>query len=93
MDNLATACQGSGKYAAEALHREALEDRRRVLGAEHPHALQTMRELAEDEYLLGRYAQAESLLNQTLEIARRALEADDTDKASFMDSLAAVLHS
>jgi tetratricopeptide (TPR) repeat protein len=44
-----------------------------VLGAEHPTTLSSMNNLALDYYSQGRYAQAEALLNQTLEIKRRVL--------------------
>ena len=40
MNNLASSLHGQGKRAeAEAMFREVLDVRRRVLGPEHPHTL------------------------------------------------------
>jgi non-specific serine/threonine protein kinase/serine/threonine-protein kinase len=47
MNNLANVYQYEGKYAqAEALFRQTLEIRRRVLGPEHPDTLGSMVNLA-----------------------------------------------
>ncbi len=47
MNNLAAALYRQGQYMeAEAMHRQVLELRTKVLGTEHPHTLVSMNNLA-----------------------------------------------
>ena len=66
MNNLADVYLAQGKYPqAEALHRQTLAIRRRVLGPEHADTLASMNNLADIYSAQGKYAQAEALDNQT----------------------------
>jgi hypothetical protein len=61
-----------GHYAkAEALFRQVLEVRRRVLGPEHPHTLSTMLELVQLYQEQGNPSVAEPLVVRLIEIWRR----------------------
>jgi len=64
MNNLALVLDHQGRYAeAEGMHRQALELRRKVLGAEHPSTLSSMDNLASVLRSLGRYDEAEAMLH------------------------------
>jgi tetratricopeptide (TPR) repeat protein len=74
MNNLANVYYSQAKYAqAEALFRQALETRRRVLGPEHPSTLNSIFNLALVYRAQGKYADAEALFNSALELERRLL--------------------
>ena len=61
-----------------------------MLGPEHPNTLTSMNSLAGDYYSQGKYAQAEALYSQTLEIQRRVLGPEHPDTLTSMDNLAEV---
>jgi tetratricopeptide (TPR) repeat protein len=60
------------------------------LGPEHPDTLQSMHNLAWANYAEGRYAQAEALLSQTIEIRRRVLGSEHPKTLLSMRNLADV---
>jgi non-specific serine/threonine protein kinase/serine/threonine-protein kinase len=61
-----------GSYAeAEKLQRETLEIQRRVLGPEHPDAIDSMESLAEILMAESHYPEAENLNREKLDIDRR----------------------
>jgi hypothetical protein len=55
---------------AEALQIVVLEKRKKLLGDNHPHTLQTMRNLASTYRCLGKLSEAEEL-NNSITIARK----------------------
>jgi serine/threonine-protein kinase len=61
--------------AAEALQRENLDIRKRMLGPEHPQTLASRNNLANAIGYQGRYAEAESLHRENLDIQTRVLGA------------------
>src|SRR5262245_30068044 len=73
---------------AEALHREALEIRRRVLGPEHPDTLTSMNNLALSYSGQGRYKEAEVMYQEALEIRKRVLGPEHLDTLWSMTDLA-----
>ncbi len=91
MYNLASAYQALGKYAqAEALFRQNLDIRRRVLGPEHPDTLFSMTAVAEVYQDEGKYAEAEMLGKGALEIQRRVLGPEHLATIYSMINLAAI---
>lgn len=78
-----------GLYSqAEAHLPVALDQRERVLGAEHPDTLMAMNNLAILYSEQGRYAEAEPLHVETLEIRRRVLGAEHPATLLAMSNLA-----
>jgi len=75
---------------AEALLRDALETRRRVLG-EHPDVALTLHTLATVRYARGDYAGAEVLFREALSMKRRLLGNDHPEVAKTLNNLAIVL--
>jgi tetratricopeptide (TPR) repeat protein len=72
--NLASSLRAQGKYAeAEAIDREVLGVRQRVLGPEHPDTLLTAGNLASTLDAQGKYAEAETMHREVLLIKRRVL--------------------
>jgi eukaryotic-like serine/threonine-protein kinase len=72
MGALADVYESQRKHAqAEPLSVRVLEERRRVLGKEHPDTLQSMRSVAEIYRDEGKYAQAEPFYEKLVEIAHR----------------------
>ncbi len=72
LNNLAGALEGQGKAAeAEALHRQALAAKRRVLGDEHPNTLVSINRLGAVLLQQGKAIEAEPLLRQ---VGGRAVE-------------------
>ena len=67
-------------WQAQQQLERALDVRRRVLGAEHSDTLKTMFDLAETYRREGKYAQAETLLSNLVEIERR-LHRESTPEA------------
>jgi tetratricopeptide (TPR) repeat protein len=66
----------------------ALELRRRVLGAENPETLKTIRRLGQTATLQGKYPEAEALFRQSLEGQRRVLGPEHSDTLASMNNLA-----
>jgi hypothetical protein len=60
-------------------HRSGGNPQRRVLGPDHPDTLYSMSNLASVYRRQGKYAQAEALHSQTLEVRRRVLGAEHPD--------------
>jgi CHAT domain-containing protein/tetratricopeptide (TPR) repeat protein len=88
---LGSAYEGMGDYAAaEPLFREALEVRRKALGADQPEYGVTLHNLANLFVKMGDYAAAEPLFCEALEVFRKALGADHLRYAYSLDNLAAV---
>jgi tetratricopeptide (TPR) repeat protein len=63
-----------------------------VLGPEHPDTLYSMNNLAEAYCSHGKYAQAEALQSQTLEIRRRVLGPEHPSTLYSMNRLANIYH-
>ena len=93
----ATAARGFGEFSgrfqgkfadAAKLAAQTLEIRQRVLGAEHPNTLTTMRILGSACFELGKRAEAVALYVRLLEIRRRVLGAEHIDTFNSMSDLA-----
>jgi len=69
---------------------QALDLRRKVLGAENPQTLRTAVKLGQLTDLLGKYAEAEALLSQTLKVERRVLGPEHPDTLACMSNLCRV---
>jgi tetratricopeptide (TPR) repeat protein len=69
---------------------QALELQRRVLGAQNPRTLKTIRRLGRTVHLQGKYAEAEALLRQSMEVQRRVLGSEHADTLGSMNNLAEV---
>lgn len=87
---------------AEKIERETLEVRRRVLGREHPDTLQSMKTLGRLIEREGRampngpeadarFAEAEKLERETLDICRRVLGPEHPDTLGTMNNLGSTL--
>jgi tetratricopeptide (TPR) repeat protein len=84
--------QAQGRAAeAEPLFREALEIRRRVLGAEHPHALAASEALAGNLERQHRYAEAEKLEREALGAERRVNGPESSSALAVAERLAIIL--
>jgi tetratricopeptide (TPR) repeat protein len=73
---------------AEELEIQVLNISKRVLGAEHPHTLTAMTNLASTFWNQGRWQQAEELQIQVLDIRKRVLGAEHPDTLTAMVNLA-----
>ncbi len=73
---------------AEPLLDKALDERKRVLGDDHPHTLSSMGGLADLYGYQGRYDEAEPIFLQTLEAQKRVLGDDHPDTLTSMNNLA-----
>jgi len=69
---------------------QALDLRRKVLGAENPQTLRTAVKLGQVTDFLGKYAEAEALLSQTLQMERRVLGPEHPDTLACMSNLCRV---
>ena len=76
---------------AEALHRQVLEIRIRILGPEHPQTLQSMMNLASVLMKENKDTEAEKVLRQALEKERRVLGAQDPTRALSAYDLASIV--
>jgi len=80
MNDLAKSYGQHGKYAqAEALFRQTLDRRRRILGAEHPHTLFTLSDMAFMYWREGKYARAATYAEQAVAGRRRIGGTEDQD--------------
>ncbi|KAK2038272.1 FabD/lysophospholipase-like protein [Colletotrichum somersetense] len=78
-----------GKYgAAEQMHRQTLELRKKVLGLENPDTLASMNNLAEVFRSQGRSEEAEEMHRQTLELMEKVLGLENPDTLTSMNNLA-----
>jgi Flp pilus assembly protein TadD len=67
MNNLASVLDNQGKYKeAEAITRQTLAQREKVLGPEHPDTLTSMNNLASVLDNQGKYKEAKTMSRQTL---------------------------
>ena len=94
---------GEGRFAeAEKMKRETLDARRRVLGPEHPETLRSAislsatierqaHEMTDTPERARRYAEAEKLERDTLEITRRVHGAEHADTLASLTNLASTL--
>ncbi len=82
---------GLGKRAEHHVRRAA-ELHRIHLGPEHPNTLSSMGNLAIALYHQGKYAEAQSLYEQTLEMCRRVLGPEHLRTLASMNNLAIALH-
>ena len=74
LNGLADLYREQGKFAeAEALHRQALEMQRKLLGEEHPEVATSLNHLAVVLQHQGKLAEAEQLYRQALEMQRKQL--------------------
>jgi serine/threonine protein kinase len=94
MHDVASAFFAQGRYSeAEALHRQVLEARRRVLGEEHPSTFESMRSLAVVFSGQARHSEAEALHRQALEGQQRVLGEEHPDTLLNLSYLAKCEHS
>ena len=70
-----------------ALHKEALDFRKRVLPADHPDIATSMGGLAEAYGALGDHKQSAALHKEALDFGKRVLPADHPDIATSMNNL------
>jgi len=71
-----------GEYTnAAAMHRRALEVRKRLLGSEHPDVATSLNDLGEVLYGQGRWADAEAMHRAALAMRRKLLGKDNLDTA------------
>ena len=78
-----------GLYSlAQPLAQGALAMQHRILGIEHRDTLSSMRLLATDLRMDGRYHEAEMLIRQTLDVQRRVFGSEDRETLASMDVLA-----
>ncbi|MFC7388454.1 tetratricopeptide repeat protein [Sphaerisporangium rhizosphaerae] len=75
---------------ARTVEEQALEGRRRVLGADHPDTLTSMSDLAITLREMGELQQARALEQQALEVRRRVLGDDHPDTKQSERNLAGV---
>jgi serine/threonine protein kinase/tetratricopeptide (TPR) repeat protein len=81
-----------GDYAkAEAMHRQALEVRKRVLGKEHTHIAESMGSLALTLSRRGQSEEAELLVREAVAMQRRLLGNESLEVARSLTSLGEVL--
>ncbi|MET0622698.1 MAG: tetratricopeptide repeat protein [Pyrinomonadaceae bacterium] len=79
---------GQGKLDAAGQHlRASLDNRRRVLGPEHPDTVQSMTALAEQFVFQGKYAEAETLSREAVDVYRRLRERGDANARWFAIAL------
>jgi tetratricopeptide (TPR) repeat protein len=93
LHKLANVLRSEGKPAeTEVLLREALAMRTKLLGAEHPHLVTTIRWLASVLWYQGRLAEAEGMYREELKIRRKKSGSDDREVATLLNWLGMVLH-
>ena len=86
--SLGQSYSGQGNLDAAAQHlRASLENRRRVLGTEHPDTAQSMTALAEQFVFQGKYAEAETLSREAVAVYRRLRERGEADPMWYATSL------
>jgi len=89
MDTMGDVYRKLGLYPqAELLLEQALAERKRVLGDDHPDTLNSMNNLALLYQYQGRYAEAEPLYLETLETRQRVFGDDHPDTLASMNNLA-----
>jgi tetratricopeptide (TPR) repeat protein len=92
-DTIGQAYTDLGLYPeARTQFERALELQRRVLGAQNPETLETIRRLGQTAAFQGKYPEAEALLRQSLEVQRRVLGPERPDTLRSMHYLANVYY-
>jgi tetratricopeptide (TPR) repeat protein len=90
--NLASVLLDLGKCEeAEALYRQALKGRVKVLGEEHPSTIASAINLAEVLKDLGKYREAEAFYRRSLEGREKVLGREHPDTLTSVSNLASVL--
>jgi tetratricopeptide (TPR) repeat protein len=80
-----------GRYdEAEKAFTQVMENRKRVLGAEHPDTLTSMANLASTFWNQGRWKEAEELEVQVIETRKMVLGAEHLDTLTSMNNLASI---
>ncbi|KAF9883293.1 hypothetical protein FE257_003784 [Aspergillus nanangensis] len=94
LSNVGTGSYMLGKYHdAEGFHRQTLELRGEMLGAEHPDTLGSMNSLSDALWGQGKYDEAESMYQRTLALRTKVLGADHPDTLTSMNNLSNALWS
>ncbi|SDR05679.1 Tetratricopeptide (TPR) repeat [Thermostaphylospora chromogena] len=75
------------------MHKQVLDDRMRVLGADHPDTLTSRNNLASAYHSAGKLDQAITLYKQVLDDRMRVLGADHPDTLTSRNNLASAYHS
>jgi tetratricopeptide (TPR) repeat protein len=84
----------TGKYVeAEKMHRQALQLKEKVLGAEHPKTLDSMNNLACVLNNQGKYIEAEEMHRQALQLMEKVLGAEHPSTLASMNNLANVFRN
>jgi tetratricopeptide (TPR) repeat protein len=92
VNNHAEILRSQGKYdAAEKVHRQTLELRKKVLDPEHPDTLTSMNNLAETLRSQGKYGAAEEMHRRTLELREKVLDPEHPDTLTSVNNLAETL--
>ena len=86
--SLGQSYSGQGKLEAAAQHlRSSMENRRKVLGPEHPDTAQSMAALAEQLVFQSKFAEAETLSREAVAVYRRASERGEVNARWFAIAL------
>ena len=89
LNKACTLLMSNGQHGeAEPLYRQVLEDMTRMLGADHPHILGSLNNLAVCIDAQGRMSEAEPLYRQALEGKTHVLGADHPDTLNSLNNLA-----
>jgi eukaryotic-like serine/threonine-protein kinase len=81
-----------GQYTnAEAMHRQALALRKKLLGSEHPDVATSLNNLGNVVRQQGKFAEAETLYRQALAMRQKLLGSEHADVAGVLNNLATVL--
>jgi len=92
MEVMGEVYESLGLYGrAQILLTQAVDTRRRVLGADHPDTLKSMAELAATLHAEGREAESEKLQRETLAIRQKVLGPRDRATLASMVNLASTL--
>ncbi|KAL4780809.1 hypothetical protein BJX76DRAFT_34859 [Aspergillus varians] len=90
--NLGSVLDSLSKYkAAEAMHRQALELRTKVLGPEHPNTLTSLSQLSFVLAGQGKFHEAEAMHRQALEIHTKVLGPEHPNTLTSLSQLGLVL--
>jgi serine/threonine protein kinase/Tfp pilus assembly protein PilF len=81
-----------GQYTnAEAMHREALALRKKLLGSEHPAVAKSLSNVGISLWRQGKLAEAEILIREALVMQKRLLGSEHPNVANSLNNLAGVL--
>jgi tetratricopeptide (TPR) repeat protein len=95
INNLGLVLHNQGKYGeAEAMYRQALEARQRILGCEHPHTLDSVSDVNEFGNVLskqGKYEEAEAMYRWAAEGCEKVFGCEHLDTLGIVNNLGNVL--